>query len=63
MFAGPDGLEADKGNLHTRESTDGIPRRVGDVKPAGESTHEDQDQSVQRDHVRDERVSTLKNFE
>jgi hypothetical protein len=43
MFAGLDGLETDKGDLHARERADRVPRRVSYVKPAGESTHEDQD--------------------
>jgi hypothetical protein len=58
MFAGPDRLETNKGNLHTRKRTNCIPRRVSHIKSAGEPTHEDQDQGVKRDHVRDERVST-----
>ena len=40
MLAGSDGLETNKGNLHTGKCANGIPRRVRDVKPAGESTHE-----------------------
>ena len=58
MLAGSDGLETNKGDLHAGKCTDSIPRRVSHVKSAGEPTHEDQDQSVKRDHVRDERVST-----
>ena len=58
MLAGSDWLETNEGNLHAGECTDGIPRRVSHVKSAGESTHEEQGQSVERDHVRDESVST-----
>ena len=58
MLASSDGLETNEGDLHTSKCTNGIPRRVSHVKSAGEPTHEDQDQSVKWDHVRDERVST-----
>ena len=57
MLAGSDGLETNKGNLHAGKCTDGIPRRVSHIKPARESAHEEKDQSVKRDHVRNECVS------
>jgi len=60
MLAGSDGLETNKGNLHTGKCTDSIPRRVGHVKSVRESTHENQDQGVKWDHIRDERISTCK---
>jgi len=60
MLAGSNGLETNEGNLHAGKRTNGIPRRISHIKPAGESTHEEQDQSVKWDHVRNERVSTWK---
>jgi len=58
VFAGADGLESDEGDLHTRKRANGIPRRVGDVETAGESSHQDKYQGVQRNHVCDECVAT-----
>ena len=58
MLASPDGLETNEGDLHAGKCTDGIPRRISHVESTGESTHEDQDQSVKWNHVGDESVST-----
>lgn len=58
MLASADGLKADERNLHTSQCTNGIPRRIGHVESAGEPTHEDQNQGVKWNHVRDESVST-----
>lgn len=58
MFAGLDGLKTNERDLHTRERTDGVPRRVSHVKSTGEPAHDDQDEGVKRDHVGNEGVST-----
>lgn len=58
MFASPYGLKTNERNLHTSQCTDGVPRRISHVKSTGEPTHENQDQSVKWDHVRNESVST-----
>ena len=56
MFAGSNGLEANKGDLHAGKCTNSVPGRVSHIKLAGELTHEEQNQSMKRDHVCDERV-------
>jgi len=58
VFRGEEGKEADEGNLHRGESTDGVERRVGGVKASVVSTHEEEDEDVEREHVGDESVST-----
>lgn len=58
MFTRRHGLETDKGDLHAGQRANRIPRRVCDVEAATEAAHQDQDQSVQRDHVGDEYIST-----
>lgn len=58
VFASEHGLETNEGHLHTGKSADGIPRGVSDVKTVGVTTHDDEDQCVQRNHVRDERITT-----
>lgn len=58
VLAGPNWLEADEGDLHTREGADCVPRRVRNVESAGVAAHENEDHGVNRDHVGDERVST-----
>ena len=58
VLARSDGLEADEGNLHTGKGSDRVPRGVSNVEPTTEPAHKDESQRVQRDHVRDERVST-----
>jgi hypothetical protein len=59
MFASPDRLEADEGNLHTGKSTNGIPRRVAYIEAAVKATHEDEDECMKGDHICDESITTL----
>ena len=58
MFTCPDRLETNKRNLHTCECTDRVPSGICDVESAGVSTHEKENERVQRDHVGDEDIST-----
>lgn len=60
MLTGPDGLEADKGNLHTGKSPNGVPGRISYVETASEASHKDKNQSVKRNHVCNECITTLK---
>ncbi len=50
MFTGPEWQEPNEGNLHRRKSSNDIPRRVREVKPVVESTHENEDECMQGDH-------------
>jgi hypothetical protein len=58
VLATADGQEANEGDLHTCERTECIPRSVADVEPRAVPAHADQDESVQRQQVGDEDVST-----
>ena len=60
MFARSHRLEADERDLHTGQGTDRVPRGVRDVQTAAETTHEDQGQSMKRDHVRNKRITACK---
>lgn len=53
-----EGKEADEGNLHRGESTNGVEGGIGDVEPRGVSTHKEEDEDMKGEHVGDERVST-----
>lgn len=50
MLRGLEGEEPNEGDLHAREGSDEVPRRVGDVEPVGESSHEDEDEGVEGEH-------------
>ena len=50
-------LEADKGHLHASQGTDRVPRRVRDIQTTAETTHENECQCMQRNHVRDKRIT------
>lgn len=50
--------EAHKRNLHARQSPQRIPRRIAHIQPRAEPAHADQDESVQRQQIRNEHIST-----
>lgn len=47
-----------KWNLHTGQSSQGVPGRIADVQSRAISSHTDEDEDVERDQVRDENIST-----
>jgi hypothetical protein len=59
MLARSHRLEADERNLHTGKSTNGIPGRISNIEPVSETTHEDENKSMQRNHVRNECVTAF----
>lgn len=60
VLRGLEGQETDKGNLHRRQGSDEVPRRVSNVQSLREATHEDQHKGMQRKHCkrRSARLST-----
>lgn len=62
MFTCADRLETDKGDLHACEGTDRVPGGVCDVEPARVTTHEKENECVERDHVGDEDITTYKDL-
>ena len=58
VLAGADRLETHERDLHGGEGAESIEARVRHVKARAESSHEDQHEHVQRDHVGDKNVAT-----
>jgi hypothetical protein len=58
VLGSEEGEEADEGDLHRGEGSDGVEGRVGDVEARGVTAHEEEDEHMEGKHVGDEGVST-----
>lgn len=58
MFTSLDRLETNKGHLHARKRSNGIPGGISHIKAVREPSHEDEDESMKGNHVSDKGVST-----
>lgn len=58
MLATANGEETDERNLHTRKRTQSVPRSVANVQPWAVSSHTDENESVQRQQVGNEDITT-----
>lgn len=58
MLTAANRQESDERNLHTRQRPQRIPRRIAHIQPRAIPSHADQHESVQRQQIRNEDVST-----
>lgn len=58
MLARSDGLETYKWNLHTGQRSNRIPARIPNIKSARKTTHKHKRQRMERNHIRDKRITT-----
>lgn len=58
MLAASDGQETHEGNLHASKRTERIPRGIADIETRAVASHADEHESVQRQQVGNENVST-----